>query len=171
MLEIKPIVLSGGTGSRLWPVSRDSYPKQFARIIGEESLFAKTIKRVRPSNTIAFSAPTVITNEDYRFLAKEQLDQLEVNDYQIMLEPFPKNTAPAILIAAISEYEKNEDAVLLILPSDHLIPDIEKFLECLKVGLPYALADKIVTFGIQPSHPETGYGYLNTSKTPSTDAF
>ena len=159
---VTPILLAGGSGTRLWPLSRKSYPKQFSRVIGDMSLFQSSAKRLTSSNIVKFAPHITLTNTDFRFIIAEQLQEVGIDPGPILIEPEAKNTAAAILAASIYAHNKNQDSVLLVAPSDHVIPDTENFHKTIKVGLSYVQTGKIVTFGIKPTHPETGYGYLET---------
>lgn len=154
---IFPCILSGGIGSRLWPLSRKDRPKQFLPFFGGESLFQKTAKRVKHSG---FSAPIVIGSNDHRFLIGEQLSELGITANSILLEPMGRNTAPPALMAALIAEESDPDALVLLLPSDHLIRKEEVFLEAVRGAEQAARDGAIVTFGIKPSEPNTGYGYI-----------
>ncbi|GLK63397.1 mannose-1-phosphate guanylyltransferase/mannose-6-phosphate isomerase [Paracoccus kondratievae] len=156
-MTITPVLLAGGSGTRLWPVSRKSFPKQFAPLVGEESLFQASARRLSGPR---YAAPLVMTNADFRFIVAEQLDQIGVTPAAILIEPAGKNTAPAILAAALAAVENDPDAILLVAPSDHVVPDAEAFGRAVDLGLPAARAGRIVTFGIAPARPETGYGYM-----------
>lgn len=160
MLSVQPVLLAGGSGTRLWPLSRKSYPKQFSNLIGELTLFQSTAKRLITSDIINFAPHITLTNSDYRFIVGEQLQEVGIDPGIILIEPEAKNTAAAILAASIFAYSKNEEAVLLVAPSDHLISNISDFHESVNIGLEYVKEGKIVTFGITPTSPETGYGYL-----------
>lgn len=160
MKKIYPMILCGGTGTRLWPVSRQSYPKQFVPLQGEYSLFQNTLKRVESD---AFAAPIIVTADDYRFIVREQMDQVHVKPLSKLIEPSPKNTAPAILAAALHLYEKDTQAIMLVLSSDHWVADDEAFRYTTSEAFDAANSGKIITFGVKPTHPETGYGYLSLS--------
>ncbi|NRG18558.1 mannose-1-phosphate guanylyltransferase/mannose-6-phosphate isomerase [Rhizobiales bacterium] len=157
MSAIIPCILSGGAGSRLWPLSRQTMPKQFLRIFDGESLFQKTVERVSGE---AFSAPLVIANEAHRFMAGEQLAEAGVEPRAIVLEPFGRNTAAPAALAALIAAETARDALVLLLPSDHLIRDTNAFLNAVESARPAAEAGRIVTFGITPDRAHTGYGYI-----------
>lgn len=157
MDNITPILLSGGAGTRLWPVSRKALPKQFAQLIGEESLFVGAARRLAD---LSLSSPIIVTGEDYRFLVRDQLAQAQVEAGHVLIEPDGRNTAPAILAAALIAQEANPEALLLAAPSDHLIADTQAFGEAIAKGVEAAQNGAIVTFGIAPTRPETGYGYL-----------
>lgn len=157
MDNITPILLSGGAGTRLWPVSRKAMPKQFAELIGEESLFVGAARRLAD---LSLSSPIIVTGEDYRFLVRDQLAQAQVEAGHVLIEPDGRNTAPAILAAALIAQETNPKALLLAAPSDHLIADTQAFGEAIAKGVEAAQNGAIVTFGIAPTRPETGYGYL-----------
>ena len=161
---IIPLILCGGKGTRLWPLSRTSYPKQFLSIKkGDKlSLLQKTIKRIQPLKNLKM--PILVCNEEHRFIVAEQMRELNIDDFIIILEPFGRNTAPAITIAAIKSLELEEDPTLLVLSSDHEIKNVKKFLTILNEGSKYAEKNKLVTFGIIPTSPETGYGYIKASK-------
>ncbi|MDD1508708.1 mannose-1-phosphate guanylyltransferase/mannose-6-phosphate isomerase [Pseudomonas sp. CNPSo 3701] len=153
-----PVILSGGNGSRLWPLSRQLNPKQFLPIADDSlSMLQATIRRLDGLNA---SQPCLICNEEHRFLAAEQLRTLGIENASILLEPVGRNTAPAVALAAIKALEKESDPVLLILAADHLIKDVDAFHRAVETALPFAQAGKLVTFGIVPTHAETGYGYL-----------
>lgn len=156
-MTITPVLLAGGSGTRLWPVSRKSFPKQFAPLIGEESLFQASARRLSGAR---YGAPLVMTNADFRFIVAEQMDQIGITPAAILIEPTGRNTAPAILAAALSASAADPDAVLLVAPSDHVVPDAEAFGRAVDLGLEAARAGRIVTFGITPTRPETGYGYM-----------
>ncbi len=153
---IYPIILAGGNGTRLWPLSRKSYPKQFARIIGDTSLFQQTVTRFASAE---FAAPMVMTGCDFRFIVAEQLQATERPNADIVIEPAARNTAPAILTAAL-RLEAEPDAILLVTPSDHLIEDEAAYLSAVRAGAFAAADGRIATFGVTPTRPETGYGYL-----------
>ena len=153
---IVPVILSGGSGSRLWPLSRKLYPKQFLSLVNETTLFQDTIMRL-PSEA---SNPLIICNEEHRFIVAEQLRQIKSKNKGIILEPIGKNTAPAIAIAAMQLLNKKEDPILLVLSADHLIRNKKKFLNSIRIGNKIAEQGKMVSFGIQPNKPETGYGYI-----------
>ena len=157
---IIPVILCGGSGTRLWPLSRESFPKQYLSLSSnnEKTLLQNTYERVKDINGIC--NPILICNEEHRFIAAEQMREINVKPLSILLEPFGRNTAPAIALAALIALEKAENPTLLILSSDHEIKEKEKFVTALKDGINYANADKIVTFGVLPTHPETGYGYI-----------
>jgi len=159
---IVPVILSGGSGTRLWPLSRKLYPKQFLSLVNETTLFQDTIMRL-PAET---SDPVIICNEEHRFIVSEQLRQIKSGNKGIILEPVGKNTAPAIALAAISLLNEGEDPTLLILSADHLIDGNEKFREAIEIASKVSEKGKIVTFGIHPNKPETGFGYIevNNSK-------
>ena len=157
MNDLLPVILSGGSGTRLWPLSREAYPKQFLALAGEQTMLQATWQRVAP---IAGRAPLVVANEEHRFVAAEQLQQLGVQPQAILLEPVGRNTAPAIAVAALEATRDGDDAVLLLLPSDHVIADEEAFRAAVLRAMPAAEAGKLVTFGIVPTGPETGYGYI-----------
>lgn len=166
---ILPVVMAGGTGSRLWPMSRELYPKQFLRLIGNNSMLQETILRL---NGLKTSSPIIICNEQHRFLAAEQLRQIEQLDNNIILEPVGKNTAPAIALAALSAIKKNdEDPLLLVLAADHIIEDISAFHSAINMAIVHANAGKLVTFGIVPTGPETGYGYIHRSEQYADTAY
>ncbi len=153
-----PVILSGGNGSRLWPLSRQLNPKQFLPITDDSlSMLQATIRRLEG---LKVSQPCLICNEEHRFLAAEQLRTLGIDNASILLEPVGRNTAPAVALAAIKALEKEHDPVLLILAADHLIKDVDAFHRAVETALPFAQAGKLVTFGIVPTHAETGYGYL-----------
>lgn len=154
---IKPVILAGGTGSRLWPMSRAKLPKQFLKLIGEHSMLQETLLRLRG---LSVSEALVICNEDHRFLAAEQVRQLEGISARILLEPVGKNTAPAITLAALQAQASGEDPILLVLSADHIIADTQAFHRVVEQGLPLADQGKLVTFGIVPDRPHTGYGYI-----------
>ncbi len=159
-MNIIPVILSGGSGTRLWPLSRNSYPKQFLSLVSrDESLFQSTVQRVRG---ISDQSPIVVCNEQHRFLVAEQLRLVDVPGASIVLEPMGKNTAPAAALAALLALEagNGESPVLLVLPSDHLIQSPEAFSQAINTGMGKAADGDIVTFGIVPQHPETGYGYI-----------
>ena len=153
---IVPVILSGGSGTRLWPLSRKLYPKQFLALINETSLFQDTITRL-PEGV---SDPIIICNEEHRFIVAEQLRQIKSKSKGIILEPIGKNTAPAIAIAAMSILNEKEDSILLVLSADHLIKDMQKFQDSLQIANRIADEGKMVTLGIQPHKPEIGYGYI-----------
>ena len=157
MKTITPVLMAGGSGTRLWPVSRKAFPKQFAPLIGDETLFQASARRLSGPG---FAAPIVMTNADFRFIVAEQLDQLGLQPAAIAIEPAGRNTAPAILAAALMVADDNPEALLLVAPSDHVIPDAAAFAAAVEQGAVAARQGRIVTFGITPDRPETGYGYL-----------
>jgi len=159
---IYPVILCGGSGTRLWPSSRKSYPKQFSKLIGETSLFQATVTRLSGPQ---FGAPLILTNADFRFLATDQLAKLGVDDATILIEPVGRNTAPAILTAALHLRDEPE-ALMLVAPSDHVIPDNKAFSAAVDAGAKVAAAGHLVTFGITPDRAETGYGYLELGAQP-----
>ena len=165
--NIIPVILCGGYGTRLWPLSRESFPKQFLSLSNaNESLLQKTIKRL--SGLENLGEPILICNEDHRFIVAEQMKEINVNPDCIILEPFGKNTAPAISIAALKSLKGKKDPLLLVLSSDHEIKSEKNFIETIKKGVIYANNNKIIAFGIIPSCPEIGYGYIK-SDMPYTD--
>ena len=166
MLKISPVLLAGGSGTRLWPLSRKSYPKQFADLVGEKTLFQSSAERLTSSGIIEFTPHITLTNSDFRFIIGEQLQEIGIDPGPILIEPETKNTAAAILAASIFVHANDKDAVLLVAPSDHVIPDTHAFHDAIKVGLAHVQNQKMVTLGIRPTHPETGYGYLELSSAP-----
>lgn len=157
MTTITPVLLCGGSGTRLWPLSRKSYPKQFAQLMGEESLFQASARRLSGAG---YGAPVVVTGDAFRFIVTEQLAAVEQAPAAILIEPEGRNTAPAVLAAALWAAERDPDALVLVAPSDHVIPDPEAFRAAVEAAAPRARAGDLVTFGITPDRPETGYGYL-----------
>lgn len=154
---LSPVLLSGGVGSRLWPVSREGRPKQFLPLGGELSMLQETQRRLVGLDT---SDPIVVCNEAHRFMVAEQMREIMVDTQAIILEPEGRNTAPAIALAAIEALKTDTDAVLLVLPADHHIGDAGRFREAVEAALPTAMAGHLVTFGVVPNRPETGYGYI-----------
>ena len=169
MSKVYPVLLAGGSGTRLWPLSRKSYPKQFSNLIGVKSLFQRSAERLTSSDIIEFASHITLTNADFRFIIGEQLKEIGVDPGPILIEPEAKNTAAAILAASVFAQAKDQDAILLVAPSDHVIPDTAAFHEAIKVGLTFVQNQQIVTFGIKPTQPETGYGYLQLSTDPLDD--
>ncbi|WP_440408283.1 mannose-1-phosphate guanylyltransferase/mannose-6-phosphate isomerase [Neorhizobium petrolearium] len=167
--KIIPIIMAGGKGTRLWPLSRASAPKQFIQFVGEQTLFQSTLSRV--SDRALYAAPIVITNEDFRFLVAEQARELGVELSGILLEPAGRNTAPAVAAAAAFAAGKfGEDAVLQVLASDHEITAGEVYFEAIRIAQETALSGKLVTFGIKPTEPATGYGYIEIGERLATGA-
>jgi mannose-1-phosphate guanylyltransferase/mannose-6-phosphate isomerase len=158
-----PVILAGGGGTRLWPLSREHYPKQFLSFASENSMLQQTLLRVctidAPLNN---NNPILICNEEHRFLVEEHASEIGVKPSEIILEPSGRNTAPALTIAALRTLEY--DPVLLIAPADHLIADVNSFQVAISNGFSEAMDGKLVTFGIQPDRPETGFGYINVSQ-------
>lgn len=155
---ILPILLCGGSGTRLWPLSRKSYPKQFVALVDDQSLFQMSAVRVAKLTSMA---PVVVTAPDFRFIVSEQLRATQVTGATVIIEPSPRNTAPAVLAAALWASEHHgPETLLLIAPSDHLIPDTDAFAQAVETARPIAANGTIVTFGVKPDRPETGYGYL-----------
>lgn len=158
--KISPFILSGGSGTRLWPLSRSSYPKQFlSDLVGEHSLLQQSCMRVRDDR---FAAPSILSNNEHRFLVAEQLREIGTAGEYIVLEPVARNTAPAALIAALLVAKNDEDGLVLLMPSDHVISDPEDFQNTVWKGADAARAGEIVTLGITPDAAETGYGYIET---------
>lgn len=159
---IIPIILCGGTGTRLWPLSRQSFPKQYLNLLqdDENTLLQKTFKRIAKLNKL--QSPIFITNEEHRFIIAEQIRQMGVKEKSIILEPFGRNTAPAIAVAALEAISKREDPNLLVLASDHYIKDEKKFLDAISHALKESIKGRLVTFGVIPTSAETGYGYIKS---------
>ena len=155
-----PVILSGGSGSRLWPLSRVALPKQFLPLVSELTLFQETLLRLKDFPDMA--APLVVCNNEHRFLAAEQLHAIHIAPLLHVLEPSGRNTAPAVAIAAFAAQEKDAQAVLLVLPADHLIQDITGFHTAIRSALDLAQQNKLVTFGITPNEPATGFGYIES---------
>ena len=152
-----PVILSGGSGTRLWPLSREAYPKQFLPLVGKDTMLQATWQRIAP---LASAPPLVVANEEHRFMVAEQLRQVGCVPSAILLEPVGRNTAPAIAVAALQAMREGADPLLLVLPSDHVIADAPAFRAAVRQAEPAASQGRLVTFGIVPSGPETGYGYI-----------
>ncbi|MCE9680061.1 mannose-1-phosphate guanylyltransferase/mannose-6-phosphate isomerase [Shewanella sp. AS1] len=157
MSYILPVIMAGGSGSRLWPLSRHQFPKQFLTLLGNDSLLQSTAQRLKG---IEHAPALVICNEEHRFSVAEQFRANAIQTSGIILEPAGRNTAPAIALAAMQALRNGDDPILLVLAADHVIKDEEAFCSSVKQALPFAQADKLVTFGIVPTAPETGYGYI-----------
>lgn len=167
-----PVIMAGGSGTRLWPLSRGNYPKQFLALTGDTTMLQQTLLRLKG---LDHQAPLLICNEDHRFIAAEQVRQLGVSGASILLEPVGRNTAPAIALAALQAIATNPDAVLLVLAADHVIEDEVAFRAAVQQAQPLAASGKLVTFGIVPTAAETGYGYIRrgvgTGSAYQVDAF
>ena len=163
-LKIIPVILCGGKGSRLWPISRESYPKQFIALSGDnkKSLLQTTLDRISKIKNI--QPPILICNQEHRFLVAEQLRESNIKPDSIILEPIGKNTAPAIAIAALKSLEDNKNSILLVLSADHKIDDQVNFVQVIESGLDYVNKKKIVTFGVIPDSPNTNYGYIECDR-------
>ncbi|MBL1418920.1 MAG: mannose-1-phosphate guanylyltransferase/mannose-6-phosphate isomerase [Alphaproteobacteria bacterium] len=158
---IIPIIMAGGSGTRLWPLSRSSYPKQFLALAGEHTMFQQTIARL---NGLDHAPCVFVCNEEHRFLAAEQVRQLNIEHGGILLEPMGRDTAPAIALAAFHALKDNADATLLVLAADHVIENVDAFHAAVKIAERHARNDRLVTFGIVATSPETGYGYINRGR-------
>lgn len=163
-----PVLLSGGVGSRLWPVSREAHPKQFLPLASELSMLQETLKR---TSDLRASAPIVVCNEEHRFMVAEQLRQLELSAGSLILEPEGRNTAPAVALAAIKAMSIDADAVMLVLPADHLIQDIPAFVGAVQKALALASDGQLMTFGVVPTQAETGYGYIKCGASKGSELF
>ncbi|MEX0301549.1 MAG: mannose-1-phosphate guanylyltransferase/mannose-6-phosphate isomerase [Leisingera sp.] len=164
---ITPVLLCGGSGTRLWPLSRKSYPKQFVPLTGEETLFQASARRLSGPG---FANPLVLTNSDFRFIVTEQLAGVGIDPGAILIEPAGRNTAPAVLAAALWLQDSDPEALMLVAPSDHVVPDAEAFRAAVEAGEKAAQAGLLVTFGITPDRAETGYGYLELEGKPGCGA-
>lgn len=167
---IQPVVLSGGSGTRLWPLSREKYPKQLLPLVDEDSLLQATVRRVDGIAGAQVASTMIVCNEEYRFVIAEQL-RLMGRSGPILLEPFGRNTAPALTLAAIAAGRNGDDPILLVMPADHVILDKGVFQAAVLQGARLADSGAVVTFGITPDSPETGYGYIQTGDAFGTDAF
>ncbi len=157
-----PVIMAGGSGSRLWPLSRQLNPKQFLALTDAQlSMLQSTIRRLEGLEAVL---PLLICNEQHRFLAAEQLRQLDMEQASILLEPVGRNTAPAIALAALQATQEGDDPILLVLAADHLIQEVDVFHSSIQAAMPFAIGGKLVTFGIVPTKPETGYGYIEKGK-------
>lgn len=165
---IIPVVMAGGTGSRLWPMSRVLYPKQFLKLDGESTMLQQTVLRLIG---LDIQPPLVICNEEHRFLVAEQLREIEQLSQNIILEPVGRNTAPAVALAALTAVKNGEDPLLLVLAADHVIRNEEAFRQTVRNAIPLAESGKLVTFGIVPQAPETGYGYIQRGEALSSDVY
>tara|TARA_B100000963_G_C22624921_1_gene671838 strand:+ start:1364 stop:2800 length:1437 start_codon:yes stop_codon:yes gene_type:complete len=167
-IQIVPVLLCGGIGSRLWPLSRESLPKQFISIFSEDrSLLQTTV--IRSQRIENSENPILICNEEHRFIVAEQMREIMVQPQSILLEPFGRNTAPAITLAALKSLEKYKDPTILVLSADHIFNNEESFLESIRNGIKYSNLDKLVTFGTTPTAPHTGYGYIESEKPLSSN--
>ena len=164
-MSIIPVILCGGSGTRLWPLSRDSYPKQFLHLLENQSLFQATVKRLQG---ITDENPMAVTNDKHRFLVAEQLREIN-QEAEILLEPMGRNTAPAIAAAAIRALKNDSSPMLLVLPSDHHIEQVDVFSKAVQTGAQAADDGKLVTFGVVPTRAETGYGYIHAETKPLYD--
>jgi mannose-1-phosphate guanylyltransferase/mannose-6-phosphate isomerase len=165
--DIVPVILCGGSGTCLWPLSRKSYPKQFTQLIGDHSLYQQAAARLTCEGG---AAPVIVTNSDFRFIVTQQLSAIGIDPGTVLIEPEARNTAPALLAAAIVIAKNDPDALILASPSDHYIQDASQFRDSVRKGATAAAAGQIVTFGITPTRPETGYGYLELDEGAATDA-
>ncbi len=167
-MDIQPVILSGGSGTRLWPLSREHYPKQLIALCGEHSLLQDTVLRLEglektasgSDDKFSIKAPLIVANEEHRFLIAEQLRQINKSFEKIILEPVGRNTAPALTLAALAAVKDGDDPVLLVMPADHVIQNIDAFQKSIIDGAQLASSDYLVTFGIVPDTAEIGYGYI-----------
>ncbi len=169
-MNLQPVILCGGAGTRLWPLSREQYPKQLLALNGKDTLLQDTAHRVGAALDSAgrqVLAPIVVANEDYRFITAEQLRATGVQPATIVLEPVGRNTAPALTLAALVALQTQSDPVLLVMPADHVISDSAAFRTAVARGFAHAEAGKLMTFGITPDRPETGYGYIRAAAPPA----
>jgi mannose-1-phosphate guanylyltransferase len=150
---LTPVLLSGGVGSRLWPVSRETHPKQFLPLAGELTMLQETLRR---TSGLEETAPLVVCNEEHRFMVAEQLRQVDIRASALILEPQGRNTGPAVALAAIQALAADPEALLLVLPADHLIQDVDAFASAVGKAIPLATKGRLMTFGVVPSSPETG---------------
>ncbi|WP_371142030.1 mannose-1-phosphate guanylyltransferase/mannose-6-phosphate isomerase [Burkholderia cepacia] len=166
-MNIHPVILCGGSGTRLWPMSRGGYPKQYLKLIGEDTLVQQTALRLSHIPNVA--SPIVITNSEQRFLVSEQLRRVGVTPSSVVLEPVGRNTAPAIAVAALLALNDSPNALLLVLPSDHVIQDDKAFVAAALEAAQIAVDRHLVTFGITPTEPHTGYGYIRRGAAVAAD--
>jgi len=164
---IIPVILSGGSGTRLWPLSRKYYPKQFISLVNDTSLFQDTILRLPEEST----NPLIICNEEHRFIVAEQLRQIKSSNKGIILEPTGKNTAPAIALAAMNLLNEENDPILLVMSADHLIKDSLEFKSSIKIAIKIANKRKMVALGVQPRKPEVGYGYIQVDNSQENESY
>src|SRR3989344_8158783 len=168
-MTINPVILSGGSGSRLWPLSREHYPKQLLCLIGEQTLLQQTVSRLNGMEDVA--DPLLVCNEEHRFLIAEQMRQMGSTPADIILEPVGRNTAPALTLAALALNKKDPDALMLVMPADHIIQDVPGFHAAVQQAAELAARGRLVTFGIRPNAPETGYGYIRQGQGNAVAAF
>lgn len=169
-MSVIPVILSGGSGTRLWPLSRQRMPKQFLALTGDKTLFQATLRRLEGVKDV--ENPIVVCHVDHRFIVAEQLRQIDQSHQGILLEPTPRNTAPAIAVAALqAQRVTGDDPVLLVLPADHVIEDLPALRRAVEVARQRAEQGSLVTFGVVPSGPNTGYGYIRAARTESSDAY
>ena len=169
MSKIIPVILSGGSGTRLWPLSRKQYPKQYLPLVGDNTIFQETILRLNGIENLA--DPVIICNVDHRFLVAEQCQQIDITNPTVLLEPIGRNTAPAIAAAALQSLKLSDDAVLLVLSADHVIQDIDIFHSAINIANKQAQDGKLVTFGIIPTDANTNFGYIKSSNDDNDGAF
>jgi mannose-1-phosphate guanylyltransferase/mannose-6-phosphate isomerase len=163
-MKITPVILCGGSGTRLWPLSRQYHPKQFLKLVGDSTLFQQSVSRAiaLQNDDMQIEEILIITNENHRFLVLEQLDELKLNvPTRILLEPEPKNTAPALTLAALAAEETNSGSVLVVTPADHYVKDLNQFIQAMHEAIKATQDKTIVTIGITPTRPDTGFGYIH----------
>jgi mannose-1-phosphate guanylyltransferase/mannose-6-phosphate isomerase len=168
-ITVQPVILAGGSGTRLWPLSRQNYAKQYLTLGGDKTLLQETAERLE---NFPHAAPLIVCNEETRFLAAEQMRQIGLESAQILLEPAGRNTAPAIALAAFEAVSDGGDPILLVMPADHKVEDVSVFAKAVERGTVLSAKGYLVTFGIVPLRPETGYGYIKSgAKIADTEAF
>jgi len=168
-MQITPVILSGGSGTRLWPLSRKEYPKQYLPLAGDNTMLQETILRLNGLDNLA--DPIIICNADHRFLVAEQCQQIGIKNPTILLEPVGRNTAPAIAAAALQSLKYSDDSTLLVLSADHVIQDVDVFHKAINIANQQAQGNKLATFGIVPTDANTGYGYIKSSKDNNNGAY
>jgi mannose-1-phosphate guanylyltransferase/mannose-6-phosphate isomerase len=169
MTRFLPVILCGGSGSRLWPLSRSGFPKQFLCLSGDTSLFQQTAQRLHAiaDSQVSMGQSLIVTSEDHRFLAAEQWRELNLSEPKLVLEPCARNTAPALTLAALAALESGDDPVMVVTPADQVVADTAVFVQVARLAIDWAAQNNIVIFGVPPDRPETGYGYIQAEAASS----